>query len=169
MINKSKKPSSYQKLKFKLKSTEEELERNKKLAKEYLEKFQWAQAELENLRKTFEREKENYLRTATDKLILQLLPILDAFDRALVAQGLDQKAFEGLNLLYKELWAVLEKAGLAPIKAVGEKFDPFKHEAVIQVVNNNCEDNIVLEELQKGYTLNLKVIRASKVKVSKRG
>ncbi|MEW6070341.1 MAG: nucleotide exchange factor GrpE [Candidatus Thermoplasmatota archaeon] len=165
-----KKVSSYQKLKIRLTESAQKLAETEKQAQEYLEKLKWSQAELENLRKSFEREKEQYLKFATDKLILQLLPILDDFDRILAnPAGMEQKALEGIQLLYKELWGVLEKAGLAPIKAVGEKFDPFIHEAVMQVINNNCEDNTILEELQKGYTLNLRVLRPSKVKVSKRG
>jgi len=64
---------------------------------------------------------------------------------------------------------VLEKHGLKPIKAVGEKFDPYLHEAMMQEVDDDHEEDTVLEEIQRGYTLNMKVIRCSKVKVSKRG
>ncbi|MDI6707585.1 MAG: nucleotide exchange factor GrpE [Candidatus Thermoplasmatota archaeon] len=165
-----KKVSSYQRIKSKFAEAIKGLEAQKKLSNEYLEKLQWAQSELENLRKCFEKERENYVRTATDKLILELLPVLDGFDRIITNPvGIERKALEGLELLYKELLGVLEKAGLAPVKAVGEKFDPFMHEAVMQVIDNNWEDNTVVEELQKGYTLNSRVLRASKVKVSKRG
>lgn len=166
--DKAKKLSSYQKLKSKLKLAEAQVEKNKKIAEEYLEKLQWAQAELENARKISERELENYRKYSTEKLILKILPVIDDFERIMTV-NIDPKLLEGIKLVYQELYKVLEAEGLKPIKAVGEKFDPFKHEAVDQVVDNNCEENTVLEELQKGYTLNLKVIRASKVKVSKKG
>jgi molecular chaperone GrpE len=161
--------SSYQRLKLKLQKVQEELQAEKELVENYKEKLKWSQAELQNLRKAFDSEKENYLRSATEKLILKILPVIDDFEKVIANPiGVEPVALKGIELLYKKLWHVLESEGVKPIKAIGEKFDPFKHEALIQVVDENCEENTILEELQKGYTLNLKVLRTSKVKVSKK-
>lgn len=166
-----KKPSSYQKLKLQLEKSNKELEETKKLANDYLSKLQWAQAELENLRKTSERDKENYIKYAVERLIIKILHVIDDFEIALNAPhniNIDPKILEGMKIVYNKLCKTLESEGLTTIEAAGEKFDPYKHEAVMQVIDNSREDNTVAEVLQKGYMLNLKVIRASKVKVSKR-
>jgi molecular chaperone GrpE len=78
------------------------------------------------------------------------------------------KLIEGMELIYKQFKNVLEKNGLTPIKALGEKFDPYKHEAMMQTITDEYEDGTILEEFARGYMLNSKVIRYSKVRVSKR-
>ena len=167
-----KKLSSYQKLKLQLEKSDSALEETKKLTNDYLSRLQWTQAELENLRKTSERDKENYIKYAVERLITKILPVIDDFEIMLNAPhntNIDPKILEGMKMVYNKLCKALESEGLTTIEAVGEKFDPYKHEAVMQVIDNSCEDNTVVEVLQKGYILNLKVIRASKVKVSKKG
>lgn len=167
-----KKLSSYQKLKLQLEKSSKELEETKKLANDYLSKLQWAQAELENLRKTNEKEKESYIKYAVEKLIIKILPVIDDFEIMLNNPhniNIDPKILEGMKIVYDKICKALESEGLTTIEARGEKFDPYKHEAVMQVIDNRHEDNTIVEVLQKGYMLNLKVIRASKVKVSKRG
>ena len=150
-----------------------ELEEKTKLADEYVTRLKYLQADFENYKKMAARERKMYETCATEQLIKNLLPILDNFEAALAAamarQGDDLPSFvKGIELIYKDLLAVLEKEGLKPIKAVGEKFDPFKHEALTRVQNSEVEEDVVVEEFQKGYTFNSKVIRTSKVIVSKR-
>lgn len=166
-----KKLSSYQKLKLQLEKSNSAIEETKKLANDYLSKLQWTQAELENLRKTNERDKESYIKYAVERLIIKIMPVIDDFEIILNAHdiNIDPKILEGMKIVYNKLCKTLESEGLTTIEAKGEKFDPYKHEAVMQVMDNNCEDSTVVEVLQKGYMLNLKVIRASKVKVSKKG
>lgn len=164
--------SSYQKLKLQLEKSNKDFDEIKKLANDYLSKLQWTQAELENLRKTNEREKESYIKYAVERLIIKILPVIDDFEIMLNNPhniNIDPKILEGMKIVYNKLCKALESEGLTTIEARGEKFDPYKHEAVMQIIDNSREDSTVVEVLQRGYMLNLKVIRASKVKVSKRG
>lgn len=162
------------KLKMELEAKAKELEEKTKLANQYYTQLQYLMADIENLKKFSAKEKMDYIKFANEELVKKLLPVLDSFESALKAAG-DLKRvkecegiIEGMEKIYRQLYETLEKEGLQAISAVGEKFDPFKHEAVVQIENSNTEENTILEELQKGYTFNSKVIRASKVKVSKR-
>ncbi len=136
------------------------MEKDKKSKeKEYLEQLQRLQAEFDNYRKRVEREKQEIYNNANEKLITRLLDILDSFELAL-----KHNADEGVKMIYSQLYSLLESHGLKKIEATG-KFNPEVHEALIQ--EEGEEDGIIIEELQKGYILNNKVIRPSKVKISK--
>ena len=125
----------------------------------YFEQLQRLQAEFENFRKRIEKEKSEIFKNANKDLIIKLLGILDNFELAL--KHVDDK---GINMIYSELYSILENEGLKIIKAEG-KFNPEFHEALIH--EEGKENGKIIEELQKGYMLNDKVIRASKVKISK--
>ena len=131
----------------------------KRKEKDYFERIQRLQAEFDNFRKRTERERLEILRNANEDLIIKLLGGLDNFELAL--KHINDK---GVNMIYSELCSILEKEGLKTIKTEG-KFDPRIHEVLVQEAKK--EDGKILEEIQKGYTLNDKVIRASKVKISK--
>jgi len=136
------------------------MEGNKKVKeKNYLEDLQRLQAEFDNYRKRVDKEKQELYKFADEKLIISLLDILDDFELAL-----KHNQDKGVEMIYSKLYSLLEKKGLKLIKAKG-KFNPEIHEALIQ--EQGSEGGIILEELQKGYTLNEKVIRPSKVKISK--
>ncbi len=107
---------------------------------------------------------------ANEKLILELIDVLESLERGLEnSRDADKpKLIEGMELVHKQFKNVLEKHGLKAIKAVGEKFDPYKHEAIMLTESDECEDGVILEEFVKGYMLNNKVIRCSKVRVSKK-
>ena len=136
-------------------------EKSKKEEKkdDYFEQLQRLQAEFENFRKRTEKERTDIFKNANEDLIVKLLGILDNFELAL--EHVDDK---GINMIYSELYSILEEEGLKIIKADG-KFDPKVHEAIIQ--EEGEENEKILDELQKGYILNDKVIRASKVKITK--
>jgi len=123
------------------------------------EQLQRLQAEFENFRKRTEKEKYEILKNANEDLIVKLLGVLDNFELAL--KHVDDK---GINMIYSELYSILEKEGLKIIET-GKEFDPEIHEAIIH--EEGEEDKKIVEELQKGYTLNDKVIRPSKVKITK--
>ena len=125
----------------------------------HLEQLQRLQAEFENFRRRTEEERKIIFKNANEDLILKLLGILDNFELAL--EHLDDK---GINMIYSEFYDILENEGLKPIKAEG-KFDPRIHEALIQ--EEGEEDEKIIEELLTGYTINDKVIRHSKVKITK--
>ena len=124
----------------------------------YKEKFQRLQAEFANYEKRTGKEKQDLLSNANASLISQLLEVLDNFDLAL-----KHNEDAGIAMIHEDLFRVLEKQGLMVIKTDG-KFYPKFHEALAQ--ENGEEDGIILEEFKKGYLLNGKLLRASKVKIS---
>jgi len=153
-----------------IKSLKEELEKKDNLIKEYTNLLKRLQADLENMRKKMEQEKEEYIKYANEKLILNLLDIYENLERAVKTSkkpGSEPAIVDGVQMIYDQLHTLLEKEGLAWIPTVGEKFDPFKHEAVLTEEIEGVKEGVVLEELQRGYMLNNRVIRPAKVKVSK--
>jgi molecular chaperone GrpE len=142
------------------------LEEKAKLAEDRLSQLRYLQADFENYRKNFERERENIIRLANEDLISDLLVVVDDFGRALSAMK-ECKDKEGVMMVYSNFIKILENKGLRPIETSGKKFDPNLHEALCREA---CEkdDGLILEELQKGFMLKSKVIRPSKVKISEK-
>ena len=126
------------------------------------------QAELENLRKRTQREKEEFLQHATTDLIRALLPTLDGFHRALGHRdpNVPDQFYQGLELIQKELLDVLMRAGLTPLETIGSDFDPHLHQAVETVEAGEHRDQEIVEELQRGYKLKQRLLRPAIVKVA---
>lgn len=127
-------------------------------------------ADFENFRKRTKKEKEDLIKYGNEKLIINLLPVIDNFQRAIDVKETSEeiKGFlEGMEMIYRQFMQVLADAGLEAIEAVGKPFEPEKHEAVMQAEDNSVEDNTVLEDFRTGYLFKDKVIRASMVKVAK--
>jgi len=126
------------------------------------------QADFENYRKRIERERLEESQRSIARLIEALLPVLDAFERALAAH--DDPAYEdyrkGFELIYRQLWDAFERQGLNRIEAEGKTFDPHLHHAVERVESEDYEDGEVLEVLQPGYRLRDKVLRPATVRVA---
>ncbi|MFA5410912.1 MAG: nucleotide exchange factor GrpE [Candidatus Omnitrophota bacterium] len=141
-------------------------------AGEHWERILRLQADFENTRKRLEREKQDFIKFANEGIILELLNVLDDLERTVeLAQEKHQDlaAFlKGVEMILAHLYEMLKEYGLKPIEAQGKIFDPHLHEALMQVEDKNAPEQSVVEELQKGYFLNDKVIRTAKVKVSKR-
>ena len=135
---------------------------------DYLSKLQYLQAEFENFRKRVDKEKNDYVKYANKNLIMKLLGSVDDLER-IMNNIKDKEITDGINMVYKNFLHVLENEGLKKIDATGKNFDPYKHEAFLQVVDSSKPENTVLEEFQKGYMLNENVIRPAKVKISKKG
>jgi molecular chaperone GrpE len=129
-----------------------------------------SQAEIENMKKRNRKEKEDWLKYSNETLIKQILPIMDSLEKA-ISHSNNEKALhalrEGVELTLKELQNALSKAGLEEIKAKGEPFDPSFHEAVSQIQDDHVEAGRVVQEVQRGYTLNKRLIRPAMVVVSK--
>jgi len=125
------------------------------------------QADFENYRKRVEKEKAEFTQFASQELIRRLLPLLDSFQLALADSKNAEEFKKGVELIYSQLWQILETEGLKPIDALDKQFDPYYHEALMQEESDKPE-NTVVEELQKGFMLKDNVIRASKVKVAKK-
>ncbi len=134
------------------------------------DKYLRLNAEFQNYRKRVEKEKSDLLKYGTEKLLADMLPIMDTFDRALSSfEGLeaDEKVLDGIKLIQKSFSDFFERNGVKEIEAKGESFDPDKHHAVMSEESDDTESDIVIDVFQAGYTLNDKVIRPSMVKVSK--
>jgi len=142
-------------------------------AKEYWDKYLRLQADFENSRKRQEKEKQDFFRYANEGLVIELLNVLDDLERTVgLAQEKHQDlaAFlKGVEMILAHLYEMLKGHGVKPIEAEGKLFDPHFHEAMMQVENKDVPEHTIVEELQKGYLLNDKVVRTSKVKVSKKG
>ena len=130
-----------------------------------------SQAELDNIKKRFQKEKEGLIKFANDSLIKQLLPVVDSLEKALDHSEEDASLGairEGIELTMKELMNTLKNAGVEEIQSVGQPFDPNFHEAMFEKDDDSVESGTVLDELQKGYLLNQRLLRPSLVSVSKR-
>lgn len=123
-------------------------------------------ADFQNYKRRTEKEKNDIYAFANEKIVSELLNVIDNFERALDA-GSDGDSFvEGMNLIFKQLQGVLEKAGVVEIEALGQDFDPNFHHAVLTEDSAEYESGKVTAVLQKGYLLNNKVIRPTMVKVA---
>ncbi len=148
----------------------EQLEQERTKSAEYLDNWRRAAADLSNYRKRSERDMSDLVRTANAGLILRLLPVLDDLDRATQTVPSDlrgQPWVDGIALITRKMLSELESEGLKPIEAMGKPFDPNVHDAVIHEETDKYPDGSVIGELQKGYTLNGRVLRPALVKVSK--
>lgn len=140
-----------------------------RLAEENQNRYLRAQADFDNFRRRTMKEKEELAQYATAKLVGQLLPVLDNFQRALQTSGdaAQSDSFaKGVDMIYRQLFQVLESEGLKPMEPVGQPFDPEHHQAIMQVETDEYEEGIVVEAMQPGYWLKDKVIRPAMVKVS---
>lgn len=141
-------------------------------AKEHWDKALRLQADFENTRKRLEREKNDFVKFANEGIILELLNILDDLERAVnlaESKHQDLTAFlKGVEMILAHLYELLKEYGVKPIEAEGKIFDPACHEALMQVEDKEKPEHTIIEELQKGYLLNDRVIRTAKVKVSKK-
>ncbi len=126
-------------------------------------------AEFDNYRKRAVREREEYVRSAAESLVREILPVLDNFDRALQAARQDPGAAAvtaGVELIQRELLRVLERAGVTPFSALGAPFDPERHEAVARVSAVGQPDMTVVDETARGYLINGRVLRPAQVTVA---
>jgi len=149
------------------------LEAKEKEAAENYDRYLRAMAEMDNYRKRAARDKEDAIKFGNERLIKDVLPILDSLDRALhqaseVSVRNNFEAFQqGLELIHSQILGCLEKHGVEKIAAKGEEFDPDWHQALMQVETPEMEDNRVVDEYESGYTLHGRLLRPSKVSVSK--
>ena len=132
---------------------------------EYLDNMRRMKAELENSRARLEREHARSVELASERLVKELLPILDNLERALEADG---DIREGVEATHDQLVDILTQEGLNPISSEGQSFDPAVHEALMSKPSNEHEEDTVIQTLERGYVLNGKPIRPAKVVVSKR-
>lgn len=142
----------------------DELETARRERDEYLDSMRRMKAELENSRKRQEREHARLVQLASERLVRELLPVLDNLERALEVEG---DIREGIEATREQLLAVLEREGLVPVASDGESFDPAVHEAVMGQPSEEHEEDTIIMTLERGYVLNGKPIRPAKVIVAK--
>lgn len=154
-------------------SAEEQLRRQlaekTKEAAEFFDKWLRLRAEFENFKKRVQKEKADLLKFGNESLLRALLPVLDNLTRALdhgKEAGGDPSLVEGVELIHKQFINILERFGVKPISAVGELFDPEKHEAVAQE-ESDLEPNKIMGEVEKGYFYHERLLRPAKVIVAK--
>ncbi|MBU2560994.1 MAG: nucleotide exchange factor GrpE [Nanoarchaeota archaeon] len=125
------------------------------------------QADFENYKKRVERDNSKLCEYSKADIIKKLLSVLDSFEMALKNTDNHEEFVKGVELIYSQLYTLLNEEGLQHIETVGKRFDPYLHEVLLSEKSDK-EDDMILEELQKGYMLKDKVLRHSKVKVAKK-
>ena len=140
-------------------------------ATEYYDRLQRQVAEADNLRKRLAKEKQEAIRYANEALIEDLLPTMDSFEMAISAtRDSDDNAIEslktGIEMVYTQLKRTLEEVGVTEIDAVGQAFDPSRHEAMSRKQTDEAEEGTVIEQTRKGYQLRDRLLRASSVVVA---
>lgn len=137
--------------------------------KELEDKYLRLAAEFDNYKKRMAKEYSRVLDTAADEIIGDILRVIDDFDRALSHEDADANTFrQGIDLIYTKLMDSLKKKGLVQIRAKGERFDPLYHDAVMQLETDLQEEGTVIEEVQKGFLINNRVLRPARVVVAKK-
>ena len=159
-----------------LKNIEEELPENNKLVqekdnlcKEYLKHLERLQADFDNYKKRQEKKQKEFIEFANERLISNLLTVLDNLERALDSAKNEENAKairEGITNTLKEFSNILKKEGVKPMQSIGHRFDPYKHEAVMRADTEKYSEDTVTEEFRKGYYIKSKVLRPAMVKVA---
>jgi len=150
---------------------EEKLDCEKKRSEDYLTRLTYLQADFENMKKRFDREVEQTRSCCNERIVMQLLEVVDELELAVkngeISPQSTENLLEGVEMTLKKLRKVLEQEGVTEIaNPEGKVFDPSKHNAVATVESDDAEDGIVLEQIRKGYTMRGKVIRPTIVKVA---
>lgn len=149
--------------------TKEIAQENDKLSKEYLGHLERLQADFENFKKRQEKKQKEFIEFTNEKLLNDLLSVVDNLERALDSTENEKntKAIkEGIENTLKGFYNILKKEGVMPMKSVGHRFDPYRHEAVMKTETDKHSEDIVTEEFQKGYYIKSKVLRPAMVKVA---
>ncbi|HIW34835.1 MAG TPA: nucleotide exchange factor GrpE [Candidatus Paenibacillus intestinavium] len=136
---------------------------------EAAQKLLRVQADYDNFRRRTQKEKEELAKYASSKLVENLLPTVDNFDRAIIASAANQDydaLAKGVDMIFRQLMTTMEAEGLVTMETVGQPFNPEYHQAVMAVETDEYEEGIIVEELQKGFMIKDKVIRPAMVKVS---
>lgn len=162
-----------------IESLRTEIEKNSQQAKENHDKYVRLYAEFENYKKRIVKDQAEFLKFANERLIKDILPIIDNLERAVEhakepSEGTKEEPQDiqgllaGIELTIKQFKDLLGSIGVEEVKSVGEPFDPTKHEAVSHIETDKCDNNIIINEFQKGYLLNNRILRPAMVSVAKR-
>lgn len=149
--------------------TEKNVQEKDNLSKEYLKHLERLQADFENYKKRQEKKKKEFIEFANEELLNDLLSVVDNLERALDSTKNEKNAKaikEGIKNTLKGFYNILKKEGVIPMKSVGHRFDPYRHQAVMKTETDKHSEDIVTEEFQKGYYMKSKILRPAMVKVA---
>ncbi len=149
-------------------SLEKTLKIEKQRAEEYLTQLSYAKADLENMKKRYDRQIEDAKKYGNERIVIELLDVVDELELAIessCSSNSVEALIQGVKMTLKRLRKILENEGVSPIKCLGEPFDPAKHDAVSRTEKEGVDGCRILEEVRKGYIMREKVIRPSIVKV----
>ena len=152
-----------------IKEEEIRLRQEQEKAQEYLRQLKYLQADFENYRKRTERQVNDFAVRCNEKLVAEILCVVDDLERAIESgkQTADGAALlKGVEMIHQNLTHMLKKEGLEPIDAMGKVFDPKLHELVFMIPQNDCEEGLVLEEVRKGFVFKGRVLRPCMVNIS---
>jgi len=147
---------------------EHALDEERKRSEEYLTRLKYMQADLENLRKRFDREINETKEHSNERLVIELLEVVDELEMATKSghsSNSSETLIQGVEMTLQKLKKMLKNEGVSPIDCLGKPFDPTKHDAVAKIEKDDVKECTVVEEVRKGYTMKEKVIRPSIVKV----
>ena len=151
------------------KSLLEQLKKEKQKSEEYLKQLKYLQADFENYRKRIEKEIQDLAIRSNEKMVANLLNVIDDLERALEAGKTTKDStplLQGVEMVCRNLLLTLKKEGLASIEALGKPFDPNFQEMVETVPRNDCKEGLVIEEIRKGFMFKGRVLRPSMVKIA---
>lgn len=153
-----------------IQSLKQELDISKKKNQELQDSMRRLAADFDNYKKWAAKERQTIERTAAESLIKKLLDIYESLEKAVctTSNTTGEEFVNGIKMIYKEFSRILKSEGLEPIPSVGLPFDVYKHEVLMQKVNDEVPEDTVLEEIQRGYLLNTFVLRHAKVVVSQK-
>jgi molecular chaperone GrpE len=161
-----KKPSKKD-LEQRVEELEKELQTTAEQSAKYLNQLKYSKADLENTQKQNQKRLTEVIERANGELLEKLLPLIDELEILSTRDAEKQKLVEGVKMVHNKLLKLAESEGITLITALGEKFDPFQHEAIMEVETLDVPDGCVAEEIRRGYMFKDKVLRASVVKVAK--
>lgn len=153
-----------------IQSLKQELETSKKKVDELQDSLRRLAADFDNYKKWAAKERQTIERTASESLIKKLLDVYESLEKAVCTSKdtAGNEFFDGIKMIYKEFSRILKSEGLEPIPSVGLPLDVYKHEVLMQKINDGVPEDTVLEEIQRGYLLNTFVLRPAKVVVSQK-
>jgi len=162
-----KKKTSKKELEQRIDELETELQSTAEQSARYLNQLKYAKADLENVQKQSQKRLLDVMERANGELLEKLLSFIDELEILYSKEAEKQKLVEGVKMVHDKLLKLVESEGVSQIEAVGEKFDPFKHEAILEVETLDVPDGCIAEEIRRGYIFKDKVLRASVVKVAR--
>lgn len=162
-----KKTPGKKELEQRVEELEKELQTTAEQSAKYLNQLKYTKADLENVQKQNQKRLSDVIERANGELLEKLLPFVDELDILSSREAEKQKLVEGVRMVHDKLLKLVELEGVTPIAALGERFDPFKHEAIMEVETLDVPDGCVAEEIRGGYMFKDKVLRASVVKVAR--